>query len=200
MLPVLKIWLRGDAVSRIIGVLGLSVWLLAGCGVAPSLTAAQTGMIGKPAQSVATLAARQASRWASEAFLVGAEGYNLDAGGRLRQQVYSRWDFTFMSASRVGTLVVSVPGRGAVTSTLTAPVFSAVQPLYAGANWLVDSDKAASTARKALGTLAPDDRIDRISLALRRPDGRRLRPVWEIMPDLDQRSVTVDASSGALVD
>jgi hypothetical protein len=186
-------------IRRTVGAMALGAVVLTGCGVESSLTAAQAGVTGKPAQTVATLATRQASRWANGAFLVGAEGYNLDQAGRWRNQSFSRWDFTFMAANRTGTLVVTVPGRGPVTSTLTTPVFSALQPIFAGVNWKIDSDKAAVTARKALGSTAPDDHIDRIFLGLSRPDGKRMRPVWEIVPDLGQRSVYVDAGSGSLV-
>lgn len=184
---------------RKVGALALVALLTAACGIEPSLTAAQAGVMGRPAQGVAALAARQAGRWATEAVLVGAEGFNLDQVGRLRNLPYSRWDFTYMAANRTGTLVVSIPGRGPVSTTLTAPVFNAVQPLYAGGNWKIDSDKAAATARKSLGSTAPDDHIDRIILTLSRPDGRRLRPIWEVVPDTAQRSVFVDAGSGAVV-
>jgi hypothetical protein len=199
MLTVLKIWLRGRDVRRNLAVLTAGAMLLPACGVASSLTAAQAGVIGRPAQVIASVAARQANRWATDAFIIGAEGYNLDQSGRLRNLAHSRWDFTFMAANRAGNLVVTVPGRGNVSSALTAPVWNAFQPLYPGANWKIDSDKAAVAARKALGSTAPDDRIDRIILGLNRPDGRRMRPVWEVVPDSGQRSVFIDAGSGAQV-
>lgn len=179
--------------------LALVTVVTAACGNTTAITAAQAGVTGRPAQIVASLATRQAGRWATEAVLVGAQGFNLDQAGRLRNLPYSRWDFTFMAANRSGTLVVSVPGRGAVTTTITAPVFNAVQPLYAGGNWKIDSDKAASLALKALGSTAPDDHIDRIILSLSRPDGRRLRPMWEVVPDSAQRSVFVDATAGTVL-
>jgi hypothetical protein len=199
MLRLLKLWLKGHKMRRKVWALALVPTLLAACGIEPSLTAAQAGVTGRPAQAVATLASKQASRWATEAFLVAAEGFNLDQAGRLRNQPYSRWDFTYMAVNRTSTLVVTVPGRGKVTSTFTAPMFTALQPLYAGANWKVDSDKAAATARKALGSTAPDDHIDRIILSLSRPDGRQMRPVWQVVPDSAQRSVFIDAASGSVV-
>ena len=178
---------------------GLVILGVSGCGADAGLTAASAGISGKPAQAVAFQAGRQAAKWAADSFLVSAEGYNLDANSRLRNASYSRWDFTFVSVNRVGTLVVTVPGQGKITSTPTAPFYNAVQPLMTGSTWKIDSDKATAVARKALGSSAPDDRIDRISLTPGNSGGHGARAVWQVVPDVSQRPIYVDAMSGTLI-
>ncbi|MBC7543088.1 MAG: hypothetical protein H7338_10185 [Candidatus Sericytochromatia bacterium] len=170
-----------------------------GCGLEPGLTARAAGIAGRPAEVIANQASRQALKWAGDSFLIAADGYNLDANSRLRNTAYSRWDFTYVSATKVGTLVITVPGQGKITSTPTAPVSNAYQPLMIGGNWKIDSDKAAGVARKALGSTAPDDRIDRISL-VRGTWGAHLPQIaWQISADLGQRMIVVDAQNGKLI-